>query len=51
MSTVLTIIYLLFVFIITIMVVWNMFESKKLAEKITGAIILILLTLRLLLIR
>lgn len=44
-------IYLLLVGIIGIMVMWNVFETDKITEKITGAVMLILLLLRLFLIK
>lgn len=49
--TILTIIYLIFVAIILVMVVWNMFHTKSISEKIVGAVMLIILILRLLLIK
>jgi len=49
--TLLTIIYILFIGIIGIMVVWHMFETKKISDKIIGAVMIILIILRILLIK
>mgnify|MGYP006916048817 CR=1 FL=1 len=50
-GSILTVIYLIFVAIVAIMVVWNMFTSKDLYKKIMGAVFLIVLILRLFLIK
>ena len=50
-STVLTIVYLVIVAIIGIFVVWHSFETKNIYEKIIGAVMLVLIVLRLLLIK
>lgn len=51
MNTVLLIIYLLIAAFVTAMIVWILFTSKKWTDKIIGAIALIMLILRLLLIK
>lgn len=50
-NTILTVIYIIFLVITAIFVVINMFRSKKIYDKIIGAIILIVLILRILLIK
>ena len=50
-STILTVVYLVIVAIIGVFVVWHAFETKNIYEKIIGAIMLVLLVLRLLLIK
>lgn len=49
--TLLTVIYLIFVFIISVMVIWRIIETKNIYEKIGGALMLVLLILRLFLIK
>ena len=49
--TILTIIYIAFAVIVAAAVVWNMFTTDKVYEKITGAVMLILLILRIFLIK
>lgn len=44
-------IYLILVAIILVMVLWNMFDSKKVTEKIAAGVVIILLILRLFLIK
>lgn len=51
MNIVLTILYLLIVLFILAMIIWIMFSSKKLMDKIIGAIAIIMLILRLLMIK
>lgn len=48
---VLTIIYLLIVLFFVVMIIWNLFETESLMEKLSGAIVLIMFILRLLLIK
>ena len=48
---ILTGIYLVFVFVVLVMVVWNMFRTKSISEKVIGAVMVIILILRLLLIK
>lgn len=43
--------YLIFTIIITIFVIWNVLRSKKLSDKIIGAIALIMFIIRILMIR
>jgi len=47
----LTIIYLIIVAIIGVFLVWNVFESKNIYDKVLGSIMLVLLILRLFLIK
>ena len=51
LNTIITILYLAFIAIICTMIVIFVYKTKKITEKITGAIILILFILRLLLIK
>jgi len=51
LTTIITILYLALITIICIMVVIYVYKTEKITEKITGAIILILFILRLLLIK
>lgn len=51
LTTIITVLYLMFVAIICLMTVIYIYKTKKITEKITGAIILILFILRLLLIK
>lgn len=44
-------IYLLIVLLIVVMLVWNLFETDSLIEKLSGAIALIMFLLRLFLIK
>ena len=50
-GTILTVLYLIFVGIVAVMVIWNMFTTKELYKKIMGAVMLIILILRLFLIK
>jgi hypothetical protein len=47
----LTVLYLIVVAVILVMIGWNMFQSKKLTDKIIGAIAIVMFVLRLLLIK
>ena len=51
MSLVITIIYLILIAVIGAFIVWNSFETKNIYEKIIGAVMLVLIVLRLLLIK
>lgn len=44
---ILTVIYLMMITIIGIFVCWYLFETKKISEKIIGALMLVLILLRL----
>ncbi len=48
---ILTVVYLIFVAIISVCVVWNMFRTKKITDKIIGGVAIIMLLLRLFLIK
>lgn len=48
LATILTIIYSVILVIIIVMVIWNMFKSKDMTDKVIGGLILIILILRLL---
>ena len=48
---ILTIIYMIFVLYLSILVVWNVYETKSVSEKALGALVLILLLLRLVLVK
>ncbi len=50
-NNILTVIYLVFVAIITVCVVWNTFKTKKITDKVVGAVALVMLLLRLFLIK
>lgn len=48
---ILTLIYLIFVLIVSVILVWHAFETKNIYEKIIAAVMLIALLLRLFLIK
>lgn len=48
---ILTVLYLIIIAFIGIFIIWHLFETKKITEKIIGALMLILILLRLFLIK
>ena len=50
-SNVLFVFYLIFSIIIAIFILWNVFRSKKITDKVIGAIALIMFIIRILMIR
>lgn len=48
---ILTVLYLVIAVVVACFVVWNMFKSKKLTEKIIGAITIVMFVLRIFLIK
>ena len=49
--SILTVIYLAIVAIVSIFIVWNVIKTKKVTDKVIGAIALVMFVLRLLLIK
>lgn len=49
--TILTVIYILMLLVITVMVVWHMFETESFTDKLIGALMLVFLILRIFLIK
>lgn len=50
-NSILFVFYIIIAVILTIFIVWNTFRTKKLTEKIVGAIALIMFIMRILMIR
>ena len=49
--TILTVIYLALVAILSVFIVWNVFKTRKITDKVIGSIALIMFVLRLFLIK